>query len=108
RSKIIERFHELHEQNYSFKLLDTTTEIVNFHLTGFGKVDKIKLSKIESSLEEEEPLIETRKVYFEDVGWLDTDIYQRELLQPGIKIDGPTIIEEKQTSTLVYPGQNIT
>lgn len=104
RMEIINSFHQLHEQNYSFKLLDTKTEIVNFHLTCLGKVDKVQLPELQMN-ENVNPLIETRKVYFDDIGWVDTDIYSRKLLNPGTEILGPMIIEEKQTSTLVYPDQ---
>lgn len=107
REDIIERFHKLHEQNYSFKLLDSEMEIVNFHLTGFGKVEKIQLSKVDIQSSNNEAFIETRKVFFDEEGWLDTDIYKRELLKSGTKIEGPTIIEEKQTSTLVHKGQTV-
>lgn len=36
--EIIGRFHQLHEKNYTFKLEQADTEIVNLHLTAFGQV----------------------------------------------------------------------
>src|SRR5699024_7203408 len=44
---IIERFHQLHEQNYTFRLDDTEAEIVNLHVTAFGKVERPTIQKIE-------------------------------------------------------------
>lgn len=41
--EVVERFGDLHEQHYTFKLEGTPTEIVNLHLTAFGKVLKPEL-----------------------------------------------------------------
>ena len=107
RSEIVEKFHELHEQNYTFKLPNTKTEIVNIHLTGFGQVEKIKPLEINKN-KDDNALIEKRDVYFEDGGWLKTNIYARERMGKNMTVQGPAIIEEKQTSTLLYSGQSLT
>jgi len=41
---------------------------------------------------------------FEGDGKLDTKIYDREKLSPGMEMNGPAIIEEVSASSLVYPG----
>ncbi|MBM7714994.1 N-methylhydantoinase A [Bacillus thermophilus] len=108
RQEIIERFHELHEQHYTFKLPDTDTEIVNIHVTGFGQVDKISPREIDMVSKRQNPILEVRDVYFEQEGWLPTKVYAREYLGTDAVIQGPAIIEEKQTSTVLYPGQTLT
>src|SRR5699024_3371505 len=65
--------HELHEQTYTFKLPKTPTEIVSLHLTGFGKVDKIRPTEIEEA-KKKDAFLETRDVYFEEDGWLKTEV----------------------------------
>lgn len=105
---IIDRFHQLHEQNYSFKLPNTQTEIVNLHLTSFGKVEKPKIEKLSiTGKTVESALKEIRKVYYEENGWLETKIYKRNQLEPNMKIIGPAIVEEPSTSTVMYPGQSL-
>ncbi|MEZ2458318.1 hydantoinase/oxoprolinase family protein [Salinicoccus roseus] len=105
---IITKFHELHEQQFTFKLLDTPTEIVNFHLISLGKVDKPEIKKLnKKDYSVEEAIVEKRNVYFEDEGLLKTKIYDRELLGPTHTIQGPAIIEEQTTSTLLYPDQSL-
>ncbi|WP_373895762.1 hydantoinase/oxoprolinase family protein [Virgibacillus sp. CBA3643] len=105
---IIERFHELHEKNYTFKLEDTQTEIVNLHVTAFGKVKKPVLKKVERTTTLEDAKIETRDVYYEDPNrWIRTDVYERELLPVGQLVVGPAIIEEKSATTVIYAGQTL-
>ena len=107
RKDIIEKFHELHEQTYTFNLPDTPVEVVNLHLTGFGQVEKIKLKEISES-SKEHAFLENREVYFEGEGWLETAVYERNKMGKNIAVDGPAIIEEKQTSTLLHPNQKLT
>lgn len=106
--EIIQKFHELHEQQYTFKLLDTPTEIVNFHLIALGKVDKPEIRKLtRKDYHVEDAIIEIRDVYFEDEGLMETKVYDRDLLGPKHVIQGPAIIEEPTTSTLLYPDQSL-
>src|SRR5699024_5476991 len=99
-------FHEMHESTYSFKLENTEVEIVNMHLTTIGKIEKPTLKELEAnSLGKEETIKETRNVYYKGRGWVETNIYDRNLLRKGHSIEGPAVIEEKTTSTLVLENQ---
>lgn len=106
-SVVVERFGNLHEQNYTFKLEGTPTEIVSLHLTAFGKVIKPSMKKLEFSGKAEDALKETRPVYFEEQGWMDTKVYHRHLLGKDSKVSGPAIVEETSASTVLYPGQTL-
>jgi N-methylhydantoinase A/oxoprolinase/acetone carboxylase beta subunit len=37
-------------------------------------------------------------------GWLDTMIFRRDALKPGLSVAGPAIIEEYGSTTVVWPG----
>jgi N-methylhydantoinase A len=105
---IIERFHMAHEKSYNFRIDDSLTEIVNLHLTSFGKVEKTDLKELEIKSEDIESAVkEVRKVTFENIGEVETKIYLRDRLYPNMKIDGPAIIEEVTTSTVVYPDMSV-
>ena len=108
-SEVVERFGDLHEQHYTFKLEGTPTEIVNLHLTAFGKVLKPELKRLTStSRDAQEAYKETRPVYFEGSGWVETKVYYRSLFGQGMKISGPAIVEEPSASTVIYPDQSLT
>ncbi|QQZ08428.1 hydantoinase/oxoprolinase family protein [Heyndrickxia vini] len=106
--EIIARFHQLHEQNYTFKLPDAQTEIVNLHLTGFGKVEKPVLQKLQQTGKPvHEALKENRPVFFKNEGWTETPVYDRGQMEPGMKIAGPAIIEERSATTVIYANQSL-
>jgi N-methylhydantoinase A len=48
-----------------------------------------------------------RPVYFGDAGGMqDTAIYDRNTLESGFKADGPAVIEEYGSTTVVWPGDS--
>ena len=109
KEEIIQRFHDTHEHFYTFRLIDTPTEIVNLHLVAYGRLTKPELAKIpaqEGAVENAEK--EIRKVYFAEDGWMDTPVYLREKLGSGAVLDGPVIVEEAAASAVVAKGQRIT
>ncbi|MFS0644454.1 hydantoinase/oxoprolinase family protein [Siminovitchia sp. 179-K 8D1 HS] len=106
-TKIVNKFHELHEKNYTFKLLDTKTEIVSLHLTAFGKVEKPKLKKVEVNGNVDDALKEIRPVFYEEKGWIDTKVYNRSNLPTNNLVAGPAIVEEKSAVTVIYEDQSL-
>ena len=106
---MVEAFHELHEKHYTFKLSGAPTEIVNMHLISIGNVPKPELAKLEVVGDNAEKCIsEIRSVLFENEGWVDTKVYSRDKLYAESVINGPAIVEEPTSSTVVYPGQILT
>jgi N-methylhydantoinase A/oxoprolinase/acetone carboxylase beta subunit len=39
--------------------------------------------------------------------WYDTPVYERDHLLPGMQLDGPAIIEQKDTTTVVEPDMTL-
>ena len=101
-----EKFHELHEQLYTFRQ-DSPTEIVNLHVTGFGMVRKPELGRIGPGSDLSRAFKGTRLVTFDDLGRYETKIYERERLGSGAEIIGPAIVEEPAASTVVQPQQKL-
>lgn len=108
-AEVVEQFHRLHEQHYSFALPQARTEVVNLHLTIFGTVSKpVIKERAATGKFVEEAIKEQRAVYYENEGWLTIYIYDRHQLEPGMKLQGPAIVEEESSSTVIYPEQSIT
>lgn len=100
------RFHALHEQRYTFRL-ESGIEVVNFRLTGFAAVRKPELRAIPVSAARRPEPLGVREVDFDEHGRLETSIHRREELGAGAEVQGPAVIEETATSTLVFPGQRL-
>ncbi len=103
---IAARFHDLHEQLYTFRLV-SPIEFVNFRLTGRGAVPKPDLPRIEPSGDVTAALKGARAVDFDELGRHEARIYERAELGAGAVVEGPAIVEEPAASTVVFPGQSL-
>jgi N-methylhydantoinase A len=101
-NEIERRFHEIHEQEYGFKLLGNPVEIVNFHVTGIYKTAKPKLKELSEGGSLDRAYMGEREVYFgKKDGFKAVPIYKRELLPRDSLIIGPAVIEEVTATTII-------
>jgi N-methylhydantoinase A len=103
----VSAFHEQHERVYGHNAPGEPVEFVNSRLTAIGRIAKPRLREIarggNGSLEG--ALKSTRPVYFsESGGFVDCPVYDRYDLQSEIRIEGPAIIEEFDTTTVLHPA----
>ena len=101
---IAKQFHQVHEQAYTFRL-DVAIEVVNLHLVAYGAVQKSKLQSL-AKTDNADPsaaCIGQRRVDFDVAGIHQANIYRREKLLPGMRVEGPAIIEESTTTTVITP-----
>ena len=104
-AEINESFHRLHEQAYSFRL-ESSIEIVNCHLTALGIVEKPRVSRVDGAgLRLESAQKGRRRVDFDELGFHECPIYERDLLPVGQAVQGPLVIEEPASTTVVFPDQ---
>jgi len=103
-NELLEDFHQEHFRNYGYKLADRIIELVNFRVTAYGIVPKMKLKVYETNgYSPKKALKEFRKVYFEEQkSFIDCPIYTMEYLAPQNQIEGPAIIEQ-QVATIIIP-----
>jgi N-methylhydantoinase A len=102
---LAERFNALHEQYYRFKMEDTTCEIVNLRAVGYGDVPKPHLPESDERGEADasHAAVDEHQVYFSG-GFMPTTIYDRSKLVPGNRIEGPAIVTEFDSTTVVLAG----
>jgi len=48
-----------------------------------------------------------RAVYFPDAGWVDTPVLRRAALASGATVEGPAVIQEAGSTTLLPPGDRL-
>jgi len=99
-----ERFNGLHEQLYGFRMPGTACEIVNLRAVGYGAVPKPELPVGEAgSADASGAVVDEHEVVF-DGERRATRIYDRAKLEPGAALDGPAIVTEFDSTTVVLPG----
>jgi N-methylhydantoinase A len=101
---LLQRFHDLHDRWYAWKSEDSPTEIANLRVDAVGILPKLELRPAAKKMHSlREAVKESRKVYLNEYkDFAECTIYDRDILPVGCEFQGPAIIEEK-TSTTVVP-----
>ena len=102
-ARIADSFADVHEQHYGFRPTGVEIELVNIRVDVTGRSEKLTEAKHEgrATAEEAEP-IDIAATHFSQ-GVMDTPIYQRDDLSGGVKIEGPAIIVESHSTTVLEP-----
>ena len=117
--ELIESFHEAHETAYGFRANDEPVELVNLRLTTVGKIARPRMRKLDAGGADASVAEKgERPVYFAEndanasgdgtIGFLQTTVYDRAKLPPGVAFDGPALIEEPDATTVVQPAWQVT
>jgi N-methylhydantoinase A len=104
---LVKRFNEAHDRAYGF-MLDSTVEIVNLRAVGIGRVTKVELPEGQpGSADSNTARIGEQQVY-RNGEWMPARLYDRARLQPGMRVEGPAIITELDSTTVVLPNHAAT
>jgi len=79
------------------------TEVVNLRVIATGIIPKPEIAKVTRGGNIKDAMKKPRKVWFRDAGFVDSDIYERNLLPIGATFDGPAIVEQQDTTTVIPP-----
>ena len=97
-------FHADHDREYAFRRDDTPVEIFRLSLAAIGTVPKAELMR-HAANGAKAAAAGTRPVDFNEVeGAVETPIYSHDALPAGAVIDGPAIIEQLDSTTVIPPG----
>ncbi|MBW7851322.1 MAG: hydantoinase/oxoprolinase family protein [Rhodospirillales bacterium] len=103
--EITKTFMAAMQQAYGYTLPPgyAPVEIVNLRVVAMGRIAKPDLQKIDRKTALADALKCRRQVWFKDSGFVETDIYQRDLLPQGATFDGPAIVEQADTTIVMPP-----
>ena len=98
-------FHDRHEMEYTFRL-DNEVELVNYHVVMVSGIEKQPLAqRAVTGRRLEDCRKGAREVDFDEHGVHLADIYDMALVEPGMSVSGPAIVEEPVTTLVVTPGR---
>ena len=98
-------FDAAHEERYGYASPDEGAEIVSLRVSIIGELTKPALPKIGKGAP---PKPSSRPVYFTGDGFVETKVFSRPSLKAGNRVDGPALIEEYGSTTVVPPGASAT
>jgi N-methylhydantoinase A len=100
------RFYAVHDQFYGFHNESDEVEIVNIRLTASAATTRLNAIKAEKVKSRPAP-VENRPAWFSDSRPSRTPVYDRTELRAGQEISGPAIIEQFDSTTVLYPKDRL-
>jgi N-methylhydantoinase A/oxoprolinase/acetone carboxylase beta subunit len=101
-------FHDNHEREYSRRFEDSDIEIPNIRVRGIGLMPALKVPEVEAGDESPDAALRyERDAWFRVGGELrqvPTRFYDRADLKAGNRLDGPAIVNQYDSTTVIPPG----
>ncbi|WP_020495585.1 hydantoinase/oxoprolinase family protein [Sciscionella marina] len=96
-------FHAAHTKAYGYAHEQATVQLVELALTATAEVPRPVIPRLPGKSGATEP-IEHRMVDFDAGDPVRTPVYRRADLGAGERFDGPAIVEQMDTTTVITPG----
>ena len=105
-AEMVESFHRAHRARYGYDDPEHPVEIVNLRLLAVAKLPSPHLPKavLSGTVNPAAALERRLEVYFNGQ-FLSAAGFNREKLNPGDTVEGPAVIQQLDSTTLVLPGQ---
>ena len=101
--KLAQRFGDAHQQLYGFRL-EHPVELVNLRAIGTANAAKVHFPRFErGDHDPRDAQVDEARVYFNGE-WITSAVYDRTKLRSGHCLDGPAIITQADSTTLIHPG----
>jgi N-methylhydantoinase A len=96
-------FERDYKRRYGHADAKAPAEFQALHLSAFARLKRPDIARLPRGAKSHTN--QSRRVYIGSAGgWMDTQVFDREALEPGFNAAGPAIIEEYGSTTLVRPG----
>jgi N-methylhydantoinase A len=96
-------FNDIHQRQFGYRDDERPVEIVNVRVTAIGHRRRHSEPRVAASGEKSEPG-SVRDVVFDHAEPLECPVFERERLTAGQRIEGPAVIQEYGSTTLLSPG----
>jgi 5-oxoprolinase (ATP-hydrolysing) len=102
-----ETFAEVYSARYHTVLEGYRPMVMNWRLRAHGPEPDVTFSPA-STRDVAQAKKGTRRAYFPEAnGFTETPIYDRYALKPNLSVTGPAIVEERESTTVIAPGDRL-
>jgi N-methylhydantoinase A len=104
---IWESFHSIHEAEYGHRFPANPIELVNLRVVAVGAVPKIQPPQVKGGSSLDEAIVREADLLYRSNGKLEphkTKFYLRNKIPVGVTFNGPAIVLQKDSTTLLRPA----
>jgi N-methylhydantoinase A len=105
-SGLVGAFNAAHLKTFGYNYAGKQKiELVNLCVSGFGLIERPQMPKL--ALRAGNPVPKSSRAVYFGTQFRDTPVYDRVSLPSGGQVDGPAVIEEFGSTTVVFPNQYV-
>jgi N-methylhydantoinase A len=106
---IANAFYAEYEKTYGYRDPDAVIEGVDWQLVATLTKDPIQLPREKTEgINQTNAVVGTRQAYFPETGgFVDCKVVDRYRMRSGEKFEGPAIVEEAESTTIILPGDTV-
>ncbi len=103
---IADSFHDQHQADYGYSYRDAEVELITIRAIGSAVVTKIEIPRVAAPDAEgiARAFMFTRPTTFDCGKTLDTPRYDRTKLRAGERVEGPALLHQQDSTTMIPPG----
>ncbi|MFE5473197.1 hydantoinase/oxoprolinase family protein [Bacillus safensis] len=101
--QLIEAFHKLHQRQYGHRDDQAKIEFTHLRVRVIGETPPLPFSPVHESIGQSLKPYEYRRIFIEEKEY-EASVYNRDTLSVGSIVNGPAIIEQDDTTTLILPN----
>ena len=105
KARLEQAFNDVYRAKFGNTLEGIPVVIVILRTIVIGARASAALPQSEAGAAAEASPATRRPVHFNK--WYDTPVYQRNDLHPGMRFDGPAIVEQSDTTSVIEPGMGV-
>jgi N-methylhydantoinase A len=98
------RFLDTYERLYGYAEAQGELEIVDYRVTASALPPPFDLPRVKRDATTGDAVRGTRDCYFPEAGFVETPVWDRYRVAGGMRIQGPAIVQERESTTVVPPG----
>lgn len=101
--QLIEAFHKLHQRQYGHRDDQAKIEFTHLRVRVIGETPPLPFSPVHESSGQSLKPYEYRRIFIEEKEY-EASVYNRDTLSVGSIVNGPAVIEQDDTTTLILPN----
>ncbi|MBI5614798.1 MAG: hydantoinase/oxoprolinase family protein [Gammaproteobacteria bacterium] len=102
-------FHDLHERMFTYCVRESSVDLFHWRVIAHRRVRSPEATAFPPAVNPVSIALKgSRRVYFGDINdYRDTSIYDGEKLERGMIVTGPAVVEQTNTTIVVFAGQKL-
>lgn len=104
--ELMSRFHANYVALYGRAVAGTDAEVITWRIRASGPKGEVSLANLRGETGAvRDPCKGTRPVFFSELGkYVETPVYDHYALLPGVPVEGPAIIEQRESTVVMGPN----